>query len=318
MADGNQARQRVLDQVEDAYELASYVIENGVLDHNGQPISVVDLKTIQTTAAKLGYLDGTSAGVTAATPGNVTSDEWNAFEEAYYRLTIATHPVTAETLRDTADSSSRGSASLSRLLGRSPAQRFTRMLLVVTFAFAAAIIILEAVVDHLNLQADANRVLTWRNFWQSLLPWLYGGLGACAYLLRSAHSFIYQRCFDVRRIPEYSNRILLGAVSGGAIILFANYLAAQNDTFTHFASAALGFIAGYSTDFLFNTIERIVTAIFPKVDIQTVPQGATRAIPLPIAKRADPGGPDGGEKKEDKAKLLPEPIKKAIAEVAGG
>ena len=86
MVEANAARQRVLDQVEDAYELASYVIENGVLDQNGQPISLADLKTIQATAAKLGYLDGTSAGGAPATVGGVTPDEWNAFEEAYYRL----------------------------------------------------------------------------------------------------------------------------------------------------------------------------------------------------------------------------------------
>ena len=46
-------------------------------------------------------------------------------------------------------------------------------------------------------------------------------VGACAYMLRSAHYFIYQRSFDTRRTPEYFNRILLGAISGGAIILFS-------------------------------------------------------------------------------------------------
>ena len=32
--------------------------------------------------------------------------------------------------------------------------------------------------------------------------------------VRTAHVFIYQRSFDVRRKPEYLNRILLGAASG--------------------------------------------------------------------------------------------------------
>jgi hypothetical protein len=90
--------------------------------------------------------------------------------------------------------------------------------------------------------------------------------GACAFLLRSAHSYIYGRSFDLRRKPEYTNRILLGAVSGGAIILFSDYLVSQEDTTVHVGSAALGFIAGYSTDFLFNTVERAVGALFPKTE----------------------------------------------------
>jgi hypothetical protein len=76
----------------------------------------------------------------------------------------------------------------------------------------------------------------------------------------------------------------LGAISGGAIILFADYLVSQDDTFTHIGTTALGFVAGYSTDFLFNTVERIVTALFPKVDVQTVSQGPPpKRLPKPDA-----------------------------------
>src|SRR5258705_11987020 len=35
------------------------------------------------------------------------------------------------------------------------------------------------------------------------------------------------------------------------------YLVADDGTVLHLSSAALGFVAGYSTDFLFNTIERV-------------------------------------------------------------
>jgi len=110
-----------------------------------------------------------------------------------------------------------------------------------------------------------------------LIPWAYGGLGACAFLLRSAHAFIYQRSFDLRRKPEYFNRILLGAISGGAIILFTKYLVDQEGTFAQLSASALGFVAGYSTDSLFNTIERIVNAIFPKVALETVPKESPKS-----------------------------------------
>jgi hypothetical protein len=83
-------------------------------------------------------------------------------------------------------------------------------------------------------------------------------------MLRSAHYFIYQRSFDVRRTPEYYNRILLGAISGGAIILFITNLSNDDGSSINLGAAALGFVAGYSTDLLFNTIERIVTAMRSK------------------------------------------------------
>ena len=86
------------------------------------------------------------------------------------------------------------------------------------------------------------------------MPWIYGGLGACIFLLRTAHVFIYQRSFDVRRKPEYLNRILLGAASGGAIMLFVNQITDDQGNVFKLSSAALGFLAGYNTDFLFSTM----------------------------------------------------------------
>ena len=293
-----EAAARVRDQVKDALELAQYVVANGVKDGNGEPLAFDNIATIQTTAGILGLLEVNGGGTA---PKAVSAAQWNAFEQAYYRLAIATSPITAETLRNTyATSSEDGTAHpagiLSRiweelynmLTGFSPAQRFTRGLLYVTIAFAAFVLLMETLINWLGMKTNAEDVKVWKDLCQSLVPWAYGGLGACAYLLRSAHTYIYQRCFDLRRKPEYTNRILLGAISGGAIILFADYLISQDDSYTHFGAAALGFLAGYSTDFLFNTVERIVTAIFPKVSVETV---AKDAKPAP-AKRSPPKKPD--------------------------
>ena len=112
-------------------------------------------------------------------------------------------------------------------------------------------------------------VASWRFLWQSLVPWAYGALGACAFLLRSAHYFIHQRTstpgarrniqphparrdlgrrdHPVHRIPDQRRR-RIGRAS---------------------RAAALGFVAGYSGDLLFNLVERVVTAIFPKVSTET-------------------------------------------------
>ncbi len=297
-----EATQRAHAQVQDAYELARYVIENGVKDANDQPLAFDNIKTIEATAAALGIIDVDGGN---ANPKPITNDEWAAFEEAYYKLAIATSPVTAETLRNTRYAVGAGNTTqadsglgLSRWWSTSPpAQRFTWWLWFITIALALFVVETEAAIDALGMTANVTtKVKVAKDLLESLQPWAFGGLGACAYLLRSGHRYIYARSFDLRRKPEYLNRILLGAISGGAIILFADYLTSESDTLTHIGNTALGFIAGYSTDFLFNTVERIVTAIFPKVSVETVPRDQSPKRP---AKPSDAGGGDGGQGAND-------------------
>ena len=126
---------------------------------------------------------------------------------------------------------------------------------------------------YLQYKAEVGDTNSYRGrtiFFELLTPWMYGGLGACVYLLRSAHIYIYQRTFDVRRKPEYFNRILLGAIAGGAIILFANNVAGDDGTVIQLGSAALGFLAGYNTDLLFSAMERISGALLPKLGLDTM------------------------------------------------
>lgn len=255
---------RVQQQVVDALELANFAVSTGAKGNDDHPLSFDDIGTIQRTAALLKVIDIPVEG-----SGGLTIEQWNAFEQAYYRLALSMTPVTAETLRDTREAGREEGGFWSWLhekcFGSSPAQRFTRQLWAFAIAFAVFIVLAEWGVNMLGLKKDAASVVGWRTLLQALVPWAYGGLGACAFLLRSAHYFIYARSFDTRRTPEYFNRILLGAISGGAIILFSEYLTSADDgSAAHLGSAALGFIAGYSGDLLFRTVERIVNAIFPK------------------------------------------------------
>jgi hypothetical protein len=250
-------------QLDGALALCGYAVSAGVPSPRGEPQLFVDIGIIHGTAAKLGMFE-----VSAEPTSSVTTAEWIAFEQAYYRLAVAMSPVTAETLASTLGTKPEtdGATWYDRIFGNSPALRFTRMFSGITIGIAAFILIAECLVYVWGLEGDAS-IRRWeKSLLGSLLPWAYGALGSCAYLLRSAHYYIYQRSFDLRRKPEYYNRILLGAISGGAIILFVNYLVDDGGTVLHLGSAALGFVAGYSTDFLFNTIERVVAAIFPKTD----------------------------------------------------
>jgi hypothetical protein len=293
VAESPPADERVRSQVEDALELANYVISSGVKDSSGQLLPPADIAIIQQTAAMLGVIDikPDTAGLAV---GTITLSQWLAFEQAYYRLASTLSPITAETLRNTRAFAGDDAGGYFRRLFRklrdcSPAQRFNRTLWTFTIAFAAYVVLAEWGSSMLGMRTNATDF--WikgpRDFLQSLLPWAYGGLGACAYMLRSAHYFIYQRSFDVRRTPEYFNRIGLGAISGGAIILFVNNLANDDGSSINLGSAALGFVAGYSTDLLFNTIERIVTAIFPKVAVETVAADSSMARTAPKHRTPD-------------------------------
>jgi hypothetical protein len=256
-------------QLQDALALSRYAVSNGLQLANGDSLPMDAVAVIQMTAASLGTLKEHEE---AAPPAglSISTAEWVAFEQAYYRLAVLTSPVTAETLaatRATRPGPGEPYNLRNRILGYSPAVRFTSVFAFGAIAIAAFVVAGECAVYYWGLEPDTTKYGWQRNLVQTLLPWAYGALGSCAYLLRSAHYFIHQRCFDLRRKPEYFNRVLLGAISGGAIILFVDYLVNDDDgTVLHLSSAAFGFIAGYSTDFLFNTIERIVAAIFPKTD----------------------------------------------------
>jgi hypothetical protein len=84
------------------------------------------------------------------------------------------------------------------------------------------------------------------------------------------------REFDPIREPEHINRLVLGTLSGGSIILFIGQALAASGTgeFFQIGVAALGFLAGYSIDFLFETLDRIIRAILPKVGLETIPEKA--------------------------------------------
>ncbi len=287
---------RVRRQVEDALELANFAVSTGAKGADDHPLSFDDIGTIQLAAAQIGLIE-------VPVEGNrtLTIDQWNQFEKAYHRLAAAMSPVTAETLRDTRDTA-RPPGAYAHLYyrvrdfvwGYSPAQRFTRELWFLAFFFVIAIIALEWSVNWLGLKKDAAAVAGWRFLWQSLVPWAYGALGACAFLLRSAHFFIHQRTFDTRRTPEYFNRILLGAISGGGIILFTEYLTSADDgSVAHLGAAALGFVAGYSGDLLFNLVERVVTAIFPKTPEDDARKQAAAGNTSP---EPQSGEPNTGEK----------------------
>lgn len=194
------------------------------------------------------------------------------FEEAYRDLAHLMAPITATTLRDTEEGED----------GRpSPARRWSWLLW--RYGIAAAVLILVS--ENLSgllaefFPADVETLATsflWTvvsRILESLEPFAYGALGAVAFLLRTAHGYIHDRSFDMGRKAEYSNRLFLGLIAGGAIKLFITQVAGDNGETMELSGAAMAFIAGYNSDFLFNTIERLVAAILPKVGLDSIARG---------------------------------------------
>ena len=215
-----------------------------------------------------------------------SGEQRGQFEKSYRDLTLLLAPVTAKTLQATSHEYGRRSRLFAPFRARSEATIWSRKLSGFTVLFVAVALaynLINEVHGRYQPPIDESQGLGtlfshyFRTFLEILQPFIYGGIGACAYLLRSCHQYIYTRQFDPERIPEYINRILLGVVSGGAIVLFVSQLTTNQGATVKLSAAALGFLAGYNTDFLFSAIERIAAAILPKVGVETVRQAQPRS-----------------------------------------
>ncbi len=276
--------------VEDAVILLDYAIEKGLV-HDRSVIDSIRKANKQQTIEECGE------------PG-----VWAGFDAAYSRLARKMTPVTARSLRATAIPESdkeRGSRTLLQwFLGknkpqRSEAHEFSMKLWEITFVAVGLVILGEAfevvsnsfisigVKTDAELFSESNRTVSILTVIIKLsLPFAYGALGACAFLLRRCHLTIHKRTFDPLRQSEFLNRILLGIVSGSA----AGLLLGENITGVveaEIGQAALAFIAGYNTDFLFTAIERIMAAVLPKVEAQHAGALPEATQPLPKSDGSD-------------------------------
>lgn len=262
----------------DASEILAFAIANG---------RAIDDATVEAIHAAQQHL---------TRPGLPDPASRSQFEAAYRDLVCALEPVTAETLRATDDAKGRKHLLVAPTRTISEAKLWSRKLSLIT-ALVLLIIFLggysPTVVNHPLFEVDHSTgrsilglgFATWQviaGLFSAVVPFAYGALGACVFLLKSCHIRIYRREFNVRRIPEYYSRILLGFVSGGAILLFID----PQEVSTYVGSAGLAFLTGYNADFLFATLERIAAAILPKVPAPETPPST------PAAPRVAPGSPD--------------------------
>ncbi len=251
-------------EVVEATELLDYAIASGYETEDGRKVSPEMISNIKEIHQHLEACEDTKLPPT---------DEMAKFEKAYYDLSNLMSPITAMTLRDTSDDPRYFEESLFAYSGASVAKIWNRKMMAWTLFFIFIAILqntLEIAWGKASTPADK---LDWSYFQIVLgifLPFAYGGIGACTYLLKSLHYFIYNRTFDRMRKSEYYNRILLGVVSGGTITLLVSQAETDGGKVITLSASALGFLAGYNTDFLFSAIERITGALLPKISAESI------------------------------------------------
>lgn len=161
-----------------------------------------------------------------------------------------------------------------------PIRQYRRQLFILTFLLIILILLFNIAKFVFDIVAGepgdelSQTILTLSNVVdvtiQFLIPFTYGTLGACAYLLRVTEKHLRNRDFDIVRIPEHWNRVVLGTLSGGIIVLFVNKIPGADGQSVELGAATVGLLAGYSTDFLFDTMDRIIKAILPKVGVESM------------------------------------------------
>lgn len=189
-------------------------------------------------------------------------------DEALIKLSKVTAPVSVQTLRDTEKPP--GSE-------RSRARVFYNWLAVASIASLLTVVISEVFLEYVTYfwpTSDAKDAFSDEAYWLILIaeriePFSYGALGASAFLLYNAKKFVTNRSFDRYRGDEYRGRFLLGVVSGGAAALLVETVVLDDGTTLEISKAVIGFLGGYSTEFLTQLVNRLLEAILPRVSISS-------------------------------------------------
>jgi hypothetical protein len=113
-----------------------------------------------------------------------------------------------------------------------------------------------------NVMAQARAEVKLAAMLKYLLPFLYGLLGACAYIVRTVANEIRDSTYSIRSSARYQLRFYLGAVAGLSIAWFTSDTKASGSAgmLQSLSPLALAFLAGYSVDLLFALLDRLVTA----------------------------------------------------------
>jgi hypothetical protein len=259
----------VKDILSDVGIMAQYALESGQLPDS---VSISKIKDIEVRAR--------------TKPESVKPEDVEALAEYHKDIGQKIAPVTPQTLRWTRSMKLRDSRT----------GRYLFSLYALTFLLIVLIFILNYLQTSTKVSIAVAILPNAPLFFQDLtkisvaeylIPFMYGALGSCAYLLRVTELKLRERSFDYSRIPEHINRLVLGTLSGGVIVLFLKEFPDGGNGGYTLTQGALGFIAGYSVDLLFDVIDRIINAILPHAGTVVIERKETEKKKKQLLRRVE-------------------------------
>ena len=149
-----------------------------------------------------------------------------------------------------------------------------------TIAFTVVALFLAGL-DSLVLDIDPPDPMNFMSLWaihtyflNIVEPFVWGGLGACVYLIKLVSDLKSAHIFDKDQYPGWQSRILLGAVLGGGFAyLFDPTQLVDGD----FAPNAIAFVAGMMIKVIYGALEKFADSIAEKFDIGNIRSGSRRS-----------------------------------------
>jgi len=242
----------------------------------------------------------------------LTDNDIRYLQHCYQILSVQLNPITAVSLRATEKKYTNcENSQMSTSSGKHVRYMWGFSFIILTIIVASNIYQYMFEIDAAKVALLNSDIFSISNYIYTfitiLIPFLYGAFGACIFILRQAEEQLRERTFDPRRLPEYRNRLVLGTLSGGVIVLL--YSSGGSEADIKITEAALGFIGGYSIDLIFSLLDRIVNTLKPaeKIAKSTPPPPAISNINRPSIKKSDEKQPHQRvtDDKENSPQLVP-------------
>jgi len=260
--------QRFCDTVRDARELLDFAVSEWpmVLKRQDKPIHDIDESIRRRICEAEDF----------ARQGRLPDKkERMAFEDAYFDLCAILAPINIRTVRATSDKyAAKGQVCEARQLAR---RLWWWTAIFIVFAAVG-----EVVFNVYKWKPDFEHQYWTLMAWTAgkfLFPFAYGGVGACAFLLRSGVGFIGSREFDPNFASEYANRVWLGVLIGGLAYHLLKDTYGGLGGIPVVTEAMFGFLGGYFNDRILRVFERLADAILPGVTLQIAESRERMAAP---------------------------------------
>lgn len=104
---------------------------------------------------------------------------------------------------------------------------------------------------------------------KNLMPFVWGGLGACMYLSMALYEIARYRAFDQTRLHGWGLRVLLGSILAAVVVFIFNPTAFSTDELP-LESKSLAFLTGLGVKVVFGAFEKVVDTLVDKFNLDSM------------------------------------------------